>query len=118
MIEHSIALRHMKKVDKVWGHEEWIENNNLYCGKILTLKKDYFCSIHYHQVKQETFYILKGKVKLELFGKTLIMKKGDVYTLEPLTVHRFTGLEDSNILEISTHHEDSDSYRVKIGGKC
>ena len=108
----------MKKVGKVWGSELWIQNNNLYCGKILHLKKDCMCSIHYHKNKDETFYILDGKVKLELFGKTLIMKKGDVYRLEPLTVHRFIGLENSNILEISTHHEDSDSYRIKIGGKC
>ena len=107
----------MKKVNKTWGSERWLINNELYCGKILTLKKGYRCSIHYHKNKDETFYILEGKVKLELFGKTIIMKKGDVFRLEPLTLHRFTGIVNSKILEISTHHEDSDSYRVINGGK-
>ena len=26
-------------VEKVWGHEEWIVNNELYCGKKLFVKK-------------------------------------------------------------------------------
>ena len=102
----------MKKVKKTWGQELWIVNNDLYCGKILTLKKDKCCSIHYHKLKIETFFILEGKIKLELFGKTLIMEKGDSYNLNQYDIHRFIGLKDSEILEISTHHEDSDSYRI------
>ena len=37
--------------------------------------------------------------------------------IEPNTKHRFTGLEDSEIIEFSTHHEDSDSYRDELSGK-
>jgi len=107
----------IKKVNKSWGHEKWLVNNDLYCGKILFIKKDHRCSIHYHKLKDETFYVLSGKIKLELFSETITMNEGDSYRLIPNTVHRFTGLEESNLLEISTHHEDSDSYRVKIGGK-
>ena len=52
-------------VEKVWGHEEWIVNNPKYCGKKLVLKKGYRCSIHKHDIKDETFYILSGTVLLE-----------------------------------------------------
>ena len=31
-------------------------------------------------------------------------------------MHRFTGLEHAEIIEFSTHPEDSDSYRVEVGG--
>jgi len=31
--------------------------------------------------------------------------------------HRFTGLENSEIMEFSTHHEDEDSYRDELSGK-
>jgi mannose-6-phosphate isomerase-like protein (cupin superfamily) len=101
----------IKKVQKVWGSEEWIVNNDLYCGKILNLNKGYQCSMHYHINKHETFYLLDGKILMELESGSRIMKPGDVQVLEPLTKHRFTPLVDSRIIEFSTHHEDSDTYR-------
>jgi quercetin dioxygenase-like cupin family protein len=98
------------KFDKVWGSEEWIVNRN-YCGKILNLKKGHRCSIHYHKNKDETFYLLDGKVLLELDGKTIVMNKGDAQLIEPNQKHRFTGLKNSRLIEFSTHHEEEDSYR-------
>jgi quercetin dioxygenase-like cupin family protein len=97
-------------VKKNWGSEEWIVNRD-YCGKKLTLNKGFRCSMHYHKNKDETFYILKGKVLLELENKKYILKPGDSMLVQPNQKHRFTGLEDSEIMEFSTHHEDEDSYR-------
>lgn len=102
----------IKKVQKLWGSEEWIVNRN-YCGKILNLKKGFRGSIHHHKIKDETFYLLEGKVLLELgeeLNKT-IMKPGDSIILEPCMKHRFTPLDDSRIIEFSTHHNDEDTYR-------
>ena len=106
----------IKKVEKIWGSEEWIVNRD-YCGKILNLKKAHRCSIHYHKNKDETFYLLDGKVLLELDGKNIVLKKGDVQLIEPNQKHRFTGLVNSKIIEFSTHHEESDSYREKESEK-
>jgi len=108
----------MKKVDKDWGYEEWIINNELYCFKKLFIKKNYCCSIHWHKNKDETFYIEDGNIKLEIFGKDpIILQKNSIYRLHPNTLHRFTGIEDTMMYEVSTHHEDLDSYRVIKGGK-
>ena len=107
-----MIFKMIKKVDKLWGSEEWIVNRT-YCGKILNLKKGFRGSIHYHKIKDETFYLLEGKVLLELgeeLSKTT-MKPGDSIILEPGTKHRFTPLEDSKIIEFSTHHDDEDTYR-------
>ena len=107
----------VKRVEKVWGSEEWIANNDKYCGKILNLNKGFRCSIHYHKNKHETFYILQGKVLMELFDSggnrsiINIMLPEKIQVIEPYQRHRFTGLEDSRIIEFSTHHEESDSYR-------
>ena len=106
-----------KIVPKLWGRELWITNNDLYCGKILELTRAFRCSMHYHKDKTETFYLLKGLVFMEVDGKEYFMggegKKNadieDTIYIEPGVKHRFTGLEDSRILEISTHHEDRDS---------
>jgi|TARA_B100000315_G_scaffold169408_1_gene157999 quercetin dioxygenase-like cupin family protein len=105
-----------KEVKKEWGKEIWIVNRD-YCGKKLILNKGFRCSMHYHKNKDETFYILKGKVLLEICTQKNIMLPGDSILIKPGQKHRFTGLEDSEIMEFSTHHEDSDSYREELSGK-
>lgn len=109
-------MQDIKIVLKVWGEERWIVNRD-YCGKLLVLKKGFRCSMHYHKVKDETFYINKGKVLMECDGKKMVMKPGDALLIEPNKNHRFTGLEDSEIMEFSTHHDDSDSYRNEVSGE-
>ena len=53
----------------------------------------------------------------ELSGKKIIMGPGASQRIKPNDVHRFSGLEDSEILEISTHHDENDSYRIELSGK-
>ena len=112
-----MKLNRHKFVKKIWGSEEWIVNNDKYCGKLLRLKKGYRCSLHKHKNKDETFYISKGKVLLEHGKVKLVLEPGDSVRILPETFHRFTGLEDSDIFEFSTHHEDDDSYRKELSGK-
>jgi len=107
----------LKKVKKAWGSEEWIVNNEHYCGKILNLKKGYRCSLHYHKLKDETFYILEGIVKMEVGDRELIMKPKESIHILPGMSHRFTGLKDSKIIEFSTQHFEEDSYRKILSGK-
>ena len=54
---------------------------------------------------------------MEIGNKKHIMLPGHSILIAPNTKHRFTGLEDSEIMEFSTHHEDSDSYREELSGK-
>jgi len=100
---------------KGWGFEDWIVNNELYCGKILHFDKGKKCSLHYHKLKDETFYILKGKIKLKLNDKEIVLKKGETIRLIPKTNHQIIALENTDIIEISTHHFESDSYRIEKG---
>lgn len=110
-------MQEIKIVPKVWGEERWIVNRD-YCGKLLLLKKGYRCSMHHHKNKDETFFVTKGKVFLELDGEKMILNPGDAQLVMPNQKHRFTGLEDSEIVEFSTHHEDSDSYRDEPSGEA
>jgi len=50
-------------------------------------------------------------------GVIKVMYPGDIVHLSPMAKHRFIGLEDSEIIEISTYHEDDDSYREEPSGK-
>lgn len=107
-------------VEKVWGHEEWIVNNEKYCGKKLFVKFGFRCSMHQHKIKDETFYCASGKILLESEwkgeAKVQIMGPGDVFHVKIGMWHRFTGLEDSELFEFSTFHRDHDSYRREQSG--
>lgn len=85
-------------------------NNEHYCSKWLLLMPGQRCPEHHHKNKTETFFILRGKVKMELKDKTLILKPGDQLTLYPGDNHAFSSKEWALIEEVSTHDEDSDSY--------
>ena len=102
---------------KTWGLEHWIVNNDLYCGKILHLKNGYRCSMHYHKMKHETFYVLKGRVLMEVNDAAWVAEEGHTMPIKQRDSHRFTGLEDSEILEVSTRHYEDDSYRSTISEK-
>ena len=101
-----------EQLEKIWGSEEWIANNELYCGKILNVNKGHNCSYHYHKLKDETFYILSGAVEMTIEGETRVMVPGDVIHLAPYTKHTFKAIVHSKILEISTQHFEEDSHRL------
>ncbi len=106
-----------KIVPKLWGHEEWIVNNAQYCGKKLVFKNSgYACSLHFHKIKDETFYVNKGLIAVELEDGTKkwtrIMSPGDVQRIIPGIIHRIIALEPAEVMEFSTYHRDDDSYRI------
>jgi len=107
----------VKEVKKVWGKELWVENRE-YCGKKLLLNRGFRCSLHHHKKKEETFYLIRGKILMEVGDKKWIMKPEDSVYIPPNTWHRFTGLTNAQIIEFSSHHEDSDSYRKELSGKA
>lgn len=101
-----------KSYEKVWGKEIWVVNTDLYCMKYLVLNKKGRCSYHYHRIKDETFVIVSGKVLMETENNEFIMNPGDKIHITKTMLHRFTGLKDSVIIEVSTHHQENDSFRT------
>jgi quercetin dioxygenase-like cupin family protein len=102
---------------KAWGSEDWIVNSDRYCGKILTLRQGWQCSLHHHPIKDETLYLMSGKVRFELDGRAIDMQPGDWVRVWPGSLHRFTGIEDSVIVEFSTHHDEADVVRLEPSRK-
>ncbi len=113
--EHTVS-----EIPKGWGKELWIANTDQYCGKKLVLYKGKECSVHYHGKKDETFYVQSGKVEMvfqDRDGHTqrAVLRKGDKARISPGVLHRFHGLEDSEMFEFSTQHLEEDSFRVEAG---
>lgn len=102
-----------KRVEKPWGHEVWWARTERYVGKILHVKKGECLSLQYHNVKDETIMLQSGRLLFETrpAGQEgaltpIEMKPGDVFHITPGTLHRMTGLEDCDILEVSTPELD------------
>lgn len=100
---------------KVWGSEIWIANNDLYCGKILKFNKGHQSSLHFHKLKDETFYLLKGKLNFQVKKKIFPLKVGESIRIKPGTIHRFFAISNVEIIEVSTKHYESDSHRLEMG---
>ena len=113
---------YIKVVKKLWGEERWIVNNDQYCGKMLIMQPKFRSSFHWHKIKHETFFLVSGAVMLELDkphtedGHWHVMWPGDIQELPTGTKHRFSAIMPSVVMEFSTHHKDSDSYRDTESG--
>jgi len=111
-----------KIVEKAWGYELWIHNTEAYCGKLLVFNKDSKFSMHYHLLKEETWYISKGEFEYywidteKATEQKEILSEGDIIHLKQGQPHQLKALtQDATVFEVSTQHFDEDSYRVKPG---
>ena len=108
------------RVDKPWGHEIWWALTDAYAGKILHVNAGHRLSVQYHEHKDETSYVLRGRLKLfkgssaDDLHETEVVEGAQWRNL-PGEVHTIEALVDADVLEVSTPHLDdvvrlSDSY--------
>jgi mannose-6-phosphate isomerase len=101
-----------EKVDKPWGHEVIWAVSESYAGKILFVKAGESMSLQFHNVKDEAWYVLEGRAKVELGAagervlNSEVIGPGAAFRFPPGTVHRLTAVEDTTIVEVSTPQLD------------
>ena len=101
-----------RKVEKPWGHELIWAVTERYVGKLLFVKAGESLSLQFHRVKDESWLIRDGRVKVELGSagdamlKEEVVGPGSAFRFPAGTVHRVTALEDTTILEVSTPELD------------
>lgn len=111
----------MNIIEKPWGKEEVLEINKCYMMKKLTMWKGHRCSLQYHNVKQETIFVVSGQLRI-IHGddqdslQPRVFVPGEYITLKPGIVHRMEAVEDVVYLEASTPEMDdvvrlSDDYQ-------
>lgn len=94
-------------IEKPWGYEEILENNEKYTVKRLMMKDGCQCSYQYHEKKLETIVVLSGVLTIigEYGEKDYII--GDVITIWPLEKHRMSARQGEVVyLECSTSELD------------
>lgn len=102
--------------------EYWIANETEagYCGKYLFVFDGQTCPMHRHKHKRETFFVVKGRLHVELDGNEHDLAAGEVLTVREEQKHTFTGIGPCLLLELSEPCVIDDNYfedqRIPIGG--
>lgn len=98
---------HQVRVEKPWGWEiVWAETPQ-YCGKLLHIRAGSRLSLQYHDQKLETQCLLHGRALLVVEDaagalREVEMEPGKGYTIQPFQRHRLVGIDDADIIEVST----------------
>lgn len=108
-------------IKKGWGSEYIWATNDKYCAKMLNFNKGAKFSMHFHAVKDESWYVLSGKFEVHYIDteNAVIhiadLIPGSVWHNAPLLPHRLICIEEGTIIEVSTPDSVEDNYRVLPG---
>ena len=99
------------EVPKPWGSEVWFAHTEHYAGKILRVRAGARLSIQYHEEKDETSYVLNGRVLVSQGESAEGLRDrelgpGESWRNTPRLVHTLEAIEDTEILEVSTPQLD------------
>ena len=104
------------RIDKPWGYELIWAKTDKYVGKILHIEPGHVLSLQYHEVKDETIFVLTGEIIFRVqIGDELTerrMKEGESYHVTPRTIHQMEAIVSTDLLEASTP-EIEDVVRIK-----
>jgi mannose-6-phosphate isomerase len=103
MLKNGLSCKY---IQKPWGYEIWLAENEKYAGKILHINKGSRFSLQYHKIKHETLYLYSGLCNITINNTTSLMNAGDCQEIKPGTVHRVEAINESELFEISTPELD------------
>lgn len=109
------------RVEKGWGFEEIWATNDQYCGKLMHFNTGAQFSMHFHAVKDESWYVLSGRFIVRWINtddasvSERDLDPGNTWRNVPLVPHQVVCLEAGTIIEVSTPDSVEDNYRVKPG---
>ena len=98
---------YVKKVDKPWGYElHWVPEGMPYMGKVLHIDAGKRLSLQVHDIKQESYWLVKGECDLVLENskgdmEVVHMQKGLGYTTYVGQKHRHQAVTDCDVVEVS-----------------
>lgn len=106
-----------RRVEKPWGYELIWADAPAYAGKVLVVREGHALSLQYHERKDETLHLLRGRVRLWIGEspdelREVPLEQGDSIRLAAGTLHRLEAVTDVEMLEASTP-ELEDVVRVE-----
>lgn len=84
--------------------------NRNYCKKLIIVTKGQVHPEQKHEIKEEYFIVISGKLKIVINGKVSVLNSGDSILVPAGALHEFSALEDTLFEEVSTTSITTDSY--------
>lgn len=104
------ALSDIKRVPKPWGYELIFAKTDRYVGKILHVNEGESLSLQYHEMKDETLFVVSGELRLTLEWngerRELPLRAGEAFHIPPRLIHRMEAVVDTDVAEVSTTELD------------
>jgi dTDP-4-dehydrorhamnose 3,5-epimerase-like enzyme len=113
----KIAIERLPDTRNLPGAKRWMEERGEFVQvayreemrhlAVFEIRRGFSRGNHYHEKKEEIFYIFNGKVKVvsmdmdTLQKEEAILEKGDKLRLKPRCGHIFLALEDTLVVEYS-----------------
>ncbi|MGZ4780013.1 MAG: cupin domain-containing protein [Thermoanaerobaculia bacterium] len=98
--------RSIQHVPKPWGYELIYGKTNRYVGKILHINRGESLSLQYHEMKEETLYVVEGELLLTIEHegdrREIRLRKGEAFHIPPRLIHRMEAIVDTDVAEVST----------------
>ena len=100
-----------RRVEKPWGYELIWAHTDRYAGKILVIEAGKRLSLQYHRTKDESIFVIRGRLCLELEGadgrlEELELGPGEHRRIPVGRRHRFSARERVELVEVSTPELD------------
>ena len=110
MSDDLFRTRDVLRVTKPWGYELIFAKTARYVGKILHINQGQTLSLQYHNVKEETLFVVRGELKLTIESdgdrRVLPLREGESFHIPPRLIHRMEAVVDTDVAEVSTPELD------------
>jgi dTDP-4-dehydrorhamnose 3,5-epimerase-like enzyme len=128
----KVAIEQLPETKDAEGAKRWDEERGEFVqvsyrediGHVVffQIKDGFSRGSHYHALKEEAFYVVKGKIRaifMDMETRTkeeYVLTKGRKIRVQPNCAHIFHGLEESLIIEYSPQYYDKgDTYPIDFG---
>ena len=128
---NKVTIEKLPDTKEIQGAKRWEEERGefvqimyqeeMYHLAAFEIRKGFSRGNHYHEKKEEVFYIFEGRVEasfidMDSFEKEeRILEKGDKIRVQPRCGHLFYGLENTLVIECSPQvYDKEDSYKINL----
>lgn len=100
-----------QRVEKPWGYERIWARTDRYVGKVLVIEAGKRLSLQKHLVKDESIYVVAGRMNLHLEDESGTVRieelgAGEHRRIPTGRIHRFEAIERTELMEVSTPELD------------
>jgi dTDP-4-dehydrorhamnose 3,5-epimerase-like enzyme len=128
---NKVTIEKLPSTKEITGAKRWEEERGdfvqiayqevMYHLASFEIRKGFSRGNHYHEKKEEIFYVFQGRIKATFIDmdtlqkQERILEKGDKIRVKPRCGHLFYGLEDTLVIEYSPQvYDKEDTYKVNV----